>query len=372
MGRKKGKALHLSPGEKEELERIARSRVERKARVERAQYILDYVEGTSIYTMAKKYKTNRPKIQRVIHKALEYGTLSALDDLPGRGRKPLIGIREKMWILSVACTKPKDVGLPQETWTIGHLARYLRDNCRETGFPSLMRLSKGTVSTILSRSNIKPHKISYYLKREDPEFEKKMYQVLHVYKEVEIGQKEGTKDMVVISYDEKSQVQAIGNTHPDLPPQQDGNGAIQRDAHYIRYGTLSLLSGIDLLTGNIHAIVKEKHTSEEFITFLKLLDERYPEGMKIKVILDNHSSHTSKKTREFLATKPGRFEFVFTPKHGSWLNIIEVFFSKLTRCLLKTIRVSSKEELAHRILQYLEEINREPVVYRWKYKLNEI
>jgi len=95
-------------------------------------------------------------------------------------------------------------------------------------------------------------------------------------------------------------------------------------------------------------------------------------GMKIKVILDNHSSHTSKKTREFLATKQERFEFVFTPKHGSWLNIIEVFFSKLTRCLLKTIRVSSKEELAHRILQYLEEINREPVVYRWKYKLSEI
>lgn len=85
--------------------------------------------------------------------------------------------------------------------------------------------------------------------------------------------------------------------------------------------------------------------------------------------LDNHSAHTSKETRAYLETKPGRFEFVFTPKHGSWLNVIESFFSKMTRSFLRHIRVSSKDELKRRIELYLKEINENPVPFRWKYGL---
>ena len=103
-----------------------------------------------------------------------------------------------------------------------------------------------------------------------------------------------------------------------------------------------------------------------------MLDAKYPKDEKIRLILDNHSAHTSKETRTFLATDPGRFEFVFTPTHGSWLNMIEGFFSKLTRQMLKGIRVSSKEELADRIYKYFGEINEVPVVFRWKHKMNEI
>jgi len=105
-----------------------------------------------------------------------------------------------------------------------------------------------------------------------------------------------------------------------------------REFEYKRYGTVSLLAGIDLVTGKVHALVKDRHRSREFIEFLKLLDGAYPASTAIKVILDNHSAHISKETKAWLASQPaGRFEFTFTPKHGSWLNLVEGFFSKLAR-----------------------------------------
>ena len=102
------------------------------------------------------------------------------------------------------------------------------------------------------------------------------------------------------------------------------------------------------------------------------MDSKYPKEDKIRLVLDNLKVHTSDETRQFLATVPGRFEFVFTPKHGSWLNLIEGFFSKLTRQSLKGIRVKTKEELVTRIYKYFDEVNEEPVVYHWKYRLDEI
>jgi transposase len=105
-----------------------------------------------------------------------------------------------------------------------------------------------------------------------------------------------------------------------------------RDHEYKRHGTLSLLAGLDLVAGKVHALVRDRHRSCEFIEFLQLLDAAYPASTAIKIILDNHSAHTSKETKAWLATQPeGRFEFTFTPKHGSWLNLVEGFFSKLAR-----------------------------------------
>ena len=120
-------------------------------------------------------------------------------------------------------------------------------------------------------------------------------------------------------------------------------------------------------------MVIETHKSSDFIEFLKLLDKKYPLQDTIRIVLDNHSAHTSKETRKFLDTMPkGRFKLVFTPKHGSWLNMIESFFRKMTMQMLRRIRVNIKQELEERIYQYFEEVNREPVVYYWKYKMDEI
>ena len=126
-----------------------------------------------------------------------------------------------------------------------------------------------------------------------------------------------------------------------------------------------------MLTAEAIPLVSDTHKSKDFIDFLKILDSKYSQDEKIRLILDNHSAHTSKETLRFIETKPNRFEFVFTPKHASWLNMIESFFSKMTRQMLKGIRVKSKEELAERIYKYFDEVNEVPVVFRWKYKMKD-
>jgi transposase len=204
-----------------------------------------------------------------------------------------------------------------------------------------------------------------------------MHDVLVICKQIELqfdAQQPlppGYKKTNAISYDEKPGIQAIANTSPDRMP-TTANGRRQRDWEYVRLGALSLLAGIDLHTGEAIPLASETRKSSDFIGFLKTLDAKYPEEEKKRLILDNHSAHTSRETRTFLEANPGRFEFVFTPTHGSWLNRIESFFSKMTRQMLRGIRVSSKEKLPKRIYQYFDEINEVPVVFHWKYKLNEL
>jgi len=214
--------------------------------------------------------------------------------------------------------------------------------------------------------------MSYYLVKKDPEFDEKMHKVLQVYKEVELYKESKKNEKVnVISYDEKPGIQAIENIAADLSPVSGVHKSWSRDYEYRRHGTLSLLASIDLVIGKIIADVREKHRSREFIEFLKKIDENYSKDHRIKIILDNHSSHISKETHKHLATKPNRFEFIFTPKHASWLNMIEIFFSKMARSFLRGIRVKSKEELKERILKYIEEVNDMPTVFNWKWKMDE-
>ena len=223
---------------------------------------------------------------------------------------------------------------------------------------------QGTVCKILGQEEIKPHKVRYYLERRDAEFEQKMAEVLCVYREVQVlkravaKSRKAIKRVAIVSYDEKPGIQAIATTAPDLPPKPGVHATFARDYEYKRHGTLSLLAGIDLLTGKVHALVRDRHRSREFIEFLKRLD------------VDNHSAHISRETRAWLdARPPGRFEFTFTPKHGSWLNLIEGFFSKFARSVLRHIRVTSKHELKERIMAGIDDVNRHPVIHTWSYKL---
>ena len=147
-----------------------------------------------------------------------------------------------------------------------------------------------------------------------------------------------------VSVDEKPGVQAIGLTAPGLPPVPAKAPTIGRDYQYVRHGTVSILAGIDLHSGRIFANVEDRHRSVEFIALLKQLDAHYPAQAIIRVVLDNHWAHISKETMAYLGEHPGRFEYVHTPKHGSWLNLIECAFSKTTRTFLCHIRVHSKEE----------------------------
>lgn len=353
------------------LRRLCNSRSEPAHRVERARMLAAYAEGESVAAISRRFHTNRMKVDRCVNRALQIGVEASLDDLPGRGKRPKISQEARTWVLALACQKPKDLGYSYELWTTRLLAAHVRRHCKAAGHPSLSRIARGTISKILTKSHIRPHKISYYLERRDAEFEEKMTQVLCVYRDVELMREAGadaTSLVAVLSYDEKPGIQAVANTAPDLPPVPGEHACISRDHEYVRHGTVTLMAGIDLLNGKVHGIVVDRHRSREFIVFLREVDRNYPPEARIRLVLDNHSAHVSKETRAYLATMPNRFDFIFTPKHGSWLNLIESFFGKMAKTMLRGIRVSSKAELKERILQYLVEVNASPVVYHWKYK----
>jgi transposase len=172
-----------------------------------------------------------------------------------------------------------------------------------------------------------------------------------------------------ISYDEKPGIQALSPTNPDLPC-SSSFGWIGRCHEYKRLGTMDLLAGQDIVTGEIISLIRPTHKSSDFIDWLKIIDAKYHDSAHIKIVMDNHSTHLSAETKAFLDSRPGRFEFIFTPTHASWLNMIESFFGKLSRVCLKHIRVGSKDELSERIYRYINESNKNPVVYKWKYKIN--
>src|ERR1700720_3155004 len=359
---------------------VSRSRTEPASRVQRAQMLLAYRENPSFFAVGQRVGVHHQTVQRCIERALAYGPLMALDDRPRPGKEPTITPEAKGWLVSLACRKAKELGYPHELWTTRLLARHAREHGAPAGHRCLANLVQGTVCKILGQEEIKPHKVRYYLERRDAEFEQKMAEVLCVYREAQVLKKAAAKakkskklrkPVAFVSYDEKPGIQAIATTSPDLPPVPGTYATFSRDHEYKRHGTLSLLAGIDLLTGKVHALVKDRHRSREFIEFLKLLDAAYPASTAIKLILDNHSAHISRETQAWLAAQPvGRFEFTFTPKHGSWLNLIEGFFSKFARSVLRHIRVASKQELKQRIMAGIEDVNRYPVIHTWTYKLD--
>jgi transposase len=373
------RVLELAIGEEDlrRLQVIARSRTEPASQVERARMLLAYREDPSFFAVGQALGVHHQTVQRCVERAVAYGPMAALDDRPRPGKEPVITPAAKAWLVDLACRKAKELGYPHELWTTRLLARHAREHGPAAGHDCLAKLAQGTVCKILNRQAVKAHKVRYYLERRDEEFEEKMAEVLCVYREVALLKEaaataqEPSKPVAVVSYDEKPGLQAIANTAPDLPPQPGVYPSFARDFEYKRHGTLSLLAGIDLLTGKVHALVKDRHRSREFVEFLKLLDAAYPTDTAIKLILDNHSAHISRETKAWLAAQPdGRFAFTFTPKHGSWLNLIEGFFSKLARSVLRHIRVASKQELKERIMAAIDDINRRPVVHTWSYMLN--
>lgn len=377
MGRK-STVIELTSADREYLELQTRARTIQAQTVNRARILLLKADGHSIDDIADKVGMNRKSVMLCLSKFKEGGIENALFDAPGRGRNPEITDEEKAWIINITCQRPADFGYAAETWTYAKLTSHINKTAEAAGYVRLSTIHKSTVHTILSEADIKPHKITYYCENRDPDFDSKMHNVLLVYKQLQMQFDESGNlipfegmPVHVLSYDEKPGLQAIATTSEDLRPDEN-HPTISRDYEYRRLGTVSLLAAIDLQTGEAIPLVRDKHSSKEYIEFLKLLDEKYPKGDKIRLVLDNLKVHTSNETRRYLATIPGRFEFVFTPKHGFWLNMVEGFFSKMTRQMLRGIRVKTKDELVSRIYQYFSEINEEPVVFHWKYNLDDI
>jgi transposase len=371
MPRKSQKAkLILEPEKKLQLQKIANARKSPVREAQRANILLRYSEGMPIVDIEKITHVSRPTIYKWIEKALAVGIEEGLKDKYHRPKEPVITEEAKAWVINLACKKPVDYGYAAEIWTRSALADHARRYAPEAGHECLKKAVKATIQRILDEHPIRPHKIAYYLERRDPEFEQKMVDILCIYKEVNL-QNEATEPGVVpsvitVSVDEKPGVQAIKNIAPDIMPEPGKLSRVMRDYEYKRLGTLSILAALDLHDGHVIAQVHDRHRSSEFISLLKDLDAYYPAESTIRIILDNHSSHISKETMQYLAGRPGRFLYVHTPKHGSWLNLVETLFGKMARTFLKHIRVNSKQELKERILLGIRGINESPVVHKWK------
>jgi transposase len=368
--------LVLEPKDQRELARLTTARTVSAAHAQRARILMAYIAGISISAIARQEHVMRPTVERCVDKALAGGLAMALADLPRSGHPVTITDDAKAWVVQLACTKPTAHGYAAEMWTFSQLALHVRTHADAAGYPCLDHAGKSTLHTILQDHPIHPHTLTYYLERRDPEFEEKMAQLLVVYRQIqyENAAEATTPELLAtrrhtdVSYDEKPGIQAISNTAPDRLPVPGVYATMARDYEYVRHGTVSLLAGIDLHDGHVFGLVRDKHRSREFIEFLSTVNEHYPPDWQLRIILDNHSAHVSKETMQWLTGHPGRFTLVFTPKHASWLNLIEIFFSKMARSFLRGIRVASKAELIRRIELYLEEVNASPVVFQWHYK----
>lgn len=364
--------LIVTSEERAVLERISRSKTAPAREVLRSGLLLSYLEDQNFSNIARLHKVTRETVYCCVDKALASGVASALRDMP-HGSAPLITTEARTWVLALACTKPVDHGLAAELWTRSALTHHVRQHASAAGHPSLAKVSKSTIHGILTKGRVRPHKIKYYLERKDPNFDESMRNVLLAYQEVDaqIEERENNPaapppEVVTVSVDEKPGVQALGLVAPDLPPVPGKHPETSRDYEYKRMGTASIIAALDLLDGHVTARVERRHRSVEFVALLKDLDAYYAPGVVIRVILDNHSAHISKETRRYLDSRPNRFKYVHTPKHGSWLNLVETLFGKMARTFLKGIRVKSWSELKERILRGIAEINAAPVIHRWK------
>ena len=248
--------LTLSEEDKDYLKTLSKKRTIQAQIVDRAKILLYKSDGMTFNAIAEKLAISSATVRLCVSKYYEGGIEKALFDTQRPGRPSEITDDAKAWIINLACQRPVELGYAQELWTLNALHKHIQKHAEEAGYPRLTTITKPYIQKFLKEQDIKPFKIRYYCEKRDPDFESKMHEVLLVYKQIEMQFDEnGTlivpddyKLTITVSYDEKPGIQAISNTAPDLRPTAE-NGEVYRDAEYKRLGTLSLLAGIDLLTG---------------------------------------------------------------------------------------------------------------------------
>ena len=220
--------LVLNPEQRSTLMQTAQSRTQPQREVQRAQILLRYAQGQSITAISQALRVSRVAVYKWVDRALALGAEAALSDQYHRPKEPVITEQAKAWVVSLACTKPKDHGYAAEVWSHRQLAQHVRQNTLAQGHPSLNRAAKATVQRILKGQTLQPHKVKYYMERRDPEFDAKMREVLLVYQEVDLQNKtapdtpDAAPAIITVSVDEKPGLQAIATTAPDLPPNLAG------------------------------------------------------------------------------------------------------------------------------------------------------
>ena len=325
-----GQQIQLSMEEEQELLTMSRSHKLEKRYVERAMIILHSAKGRTLDQIIELTGKSRPVVNKWRNRFREL-RLEGLKDAPRSGKPKTITPEQKAMVIEKACTKPEG---GYTNWSQDRIAK-------EVG------ISQSKVFQILRQADLKPHKIEYWCgKSKDPEFEQKMVNIIGLYMNP-------PENAIVICVDEKTQIQALDRTQPELPL-RSGNPKRQT-ATYKRNGTVSLIAALSVHTGEITARTMKSNNAENFLKFLKSLDRKY-RNKKLHVIADNLSIHKHKDVKQWLAGKR-KITLHFTPTYSSWLNQVEIWFNILTKDVVKGGIWKSSEQLASQLMEYVKTYN---------------
>lgn len=340
MGRQIRQIL-LTEAEREKLEEIVRKRTNPQQLVLRAKIILMTSEGLPLEVIMDKLSTTKVTISKWKKRYLIKG-LPGLSDTARPGRKPVYDAEIRHRVAAEACNPP-----PGRThWTIRELAQH-------------MGVKKGLVERVLNDEAIKPHRIKYYHHSTDPEFESKMLNIIGLYLHP-------PENSVVLSVDEKTSIQALDRNQPVLPLKPHGK-VKNIPFEYKRLGTTSLLAALEVHNGKVTGKCEQRHTHQEFLGFLNQLVRTYKKkGRDIHIICDNYSAHKHKKVKAWLSTQQN-VHMHFTPTHASWLNQIEIWFSIMSRRVLKQGIFKSVPDLVQKIKQFIRDYNPSAEPFAWTY-----
>ena len=339
--------VRLTRRRRKALTRIARQASGEFRQVRRARILLAAAGGIPNAQIARQVGCTPATVRKV---RADYRTrgMRALTDRPRPGRPPVYDIDTHLLILATATGEPPET---DAQWTHRLIAEHLRQMHG-------IAISPSQTGRILAAADIKVHRVRGWLNRpDDPGFFTRAAQICALYQAI-------PADTILLSVDEKTGIQAKSRKHRT---RRAGHGRPERrEFEYVRHGTVSLMAALNVADGTVRPKIIGRNNSETFLAFLTELDQDTPEHLRIHLVIDNGSSHTSKATRAWLATHP-RFTVTYTPKHASWLNIVELVFSILTRRLLRRGEFTSREHLANKIIKFFAHYNRTAKPFRWTY-----
>ena len=346
-----GVALHakqivVSSEDRVELERLVRSRTAERRAVERARIVLAATEGRSAARVAVEVGCSERTVWKW-RRRFETDGLAGLLDAPRPGRPLVHGPQTRARLIALACTRPGETaeGLRRERWTHRELAEQVG-------------MSESQAHEILRKAEIKPHLLEQWVMSDlGPDFDARAAAVCGLY----LDPPEGT---LVVSLDEKTGIQAKAPTRPDMQA-RPGKPA-RREHEYRRNGTQNLFAALRVHTGEVSAMAAKTRNRFDLLRFLDQLEREIPAGKQVIAISDNLSTRTTQEVSDWLADHP-RWRFVFTPKHASWLNQVEIFFSILARRLLRRGAFASEHDLAQQMLAFVETYNQTARPFKWTY-----
>lgn len=327
----------LGKADRAELERIQRSSSAPAGLSRRARVVLLMADNVSGAEVARMTGYTVVQISRLRRRFAEEG-LAGLEDKPRSGRPPSITARKRAQVVAMTL-KPPGAGLSH--WSSRELA-------------SEVGVSHSTVHRIWQAHDLQPHRIETFKFSTDPQAEEKIHDVVGLYMNP-------PTNAVVLSVDEKTQIQALNRTQPILPLRA---GLPARQTHdYERNGLTSLYAALEVASGAVIGECSERHTGADFLRFLKVLGRRY-RNRDLHVILDNSSTHKTPEVKAWLEAHP-RVHFHFTPTGASWLNMVEAWFSILTRKSVRRGSFDTVRALVKHIQRYIEHWNDDPTPFVW-------